>query len=350
MGNSDSSRSPWKISLGAGLHGVVVDVEFPYHPGLLAEILKAEIADPLTLLLQKVLHISEFIGDPLADPSGGSTRSLPQFSVRQLRQRLATARVPRRPIPMQVRGEFCTSVLLSYGWWERSGPGHTPVGRNDIQRWTYAGFEEWAPSWDFTSEAGSGDESFFLGQLGQGDEANSILVVVLGQRARAIRPGIRDLMRERKVAALSVQVTGLLCHRNHLRKRNPELAAIAERWPYDFNYCLLLDSDHHHIADVREVPDFYSAYLWKCLWAREQAATDALPTLNDCYLIWEHTDLTKPDAIRYNLDSLQHKEQFLRGEFGEMELLQKSSPLIPEQPSLTAGSFQRLFGAIGRMQ
>ncbi|WP_019925071.1 hypothetical protein [Nocardia sp. BMG111209] len=349
MDNSDSTQSLWKISTQVGPLGVGVDVQIPYHPGLLAEILKAEIADPLTLLLQKVLHISEFIGDPLSDRSGGSSRSSQQFSVQRLRQRLATARVPRRPVPMQVTGVFCTSVLLNYGWWERSGPGHTPVGRNDIQRWTYAGFEEWAPSWDFTSEVGSGDESFFLGQLGQGDEANSILVVVVGRRAREIRPGIRGLMQQRGVAAMSVQITGLLCHRSHLRKRNPELAVIAERWPYDFNYCLLLDSDEHRIADVHEVPDFYSAYLWKCLWAKDGVPEGALPSLNDCYLIWEHTDLTKPDAIRYNLDSLQHKEEFLRTEFGEMELLQKSSPLIPEKPGLTAGSFQRLFGAIGRI-
>jgi hypothetical protein len=172
--------------------------------------------------------------------------------------------------------------------------------------------------------------------------------VVVGRRAREIRRGMLDLMDRRQVAALSVRVTGLLCHRSHLQKRNPQLAAIAQRWPYDFNYCLLLDDDQHHIAEVAEVPDFYSAYLWKCLWAKDGVPDGTLPKLNDCYLIWEHTDLTKRDAIRYNLDSLQHKEQFLRTEFGAMELLQKSGPLIPEQPSLTAGSFQRLFGAIGR--
>ncbi|MCX4098204.1 hypothetical protein [Nocardia sp. alder85J] len=343
----DDTGRLWKVSGRAGPLGLGIDVQFPYHPGLLAEILKAEIADPLTLLLQKVLHITEFVGDSLLDP-GGSAKAGDQISVRRLRQRLATAKAPRKPLPLRVSGVFCTGVLLSYGWWERTGPGANPVGRNDIQRWTYAGFEEWAPSWDFTSEVESGDESFFLGQLGHGDEANSMLVVVVGRRAREIRRGLVPSMQHRKVAAVSVEVTGLLCHRSHLRKRNPALAPIADRWPYDFNYCLLLDSDHHRITEVNEVPDFYSAYLWKCLWATDGVADGTLPRLDDCYLIWEHTDLTKPDAIRYNLDSLQHKEQFLRKEYGALELLQKSSPLIPETPSLSAGSFQRLFGAIGR--
>ncbi len=329
----------------AGPAGIGGSVQVPYYPGLLVEILRAEIIDPVTLLFQKVLHVTEFVGDPL--PDRGDKVGL-EVSVRRLRTRLDETKPGRRPQTVRVTGMFSPAVLLSYGWWERTGPSANPVGRNDIQRWTYAGFEEWAPSWDFTSEVEAGDESLFMGQLGHGDEANSILVVAVGERARAIRPGIVGLLRQGNIGAMAVEITGLLCHRSHLRKRNPQLAGIAQRWRHSFDYCLLLDDEHHHVTPMHEVPDFYSAYLWKCLWAKDKAPADEPPKLNDCYLIWEHTDLTKPDAIRYNLDSLQHKHEYLSKEYGTMELLQKSSPLIPDRTSLPAGSFQNLFRAVGQ--
>jgi hypothetical protein len=156
-------------------------------------------------------------------------------------------------------------------------------------------------------------------------------------------------MREHQVAAMSVEVTGLLCHRSHLSKHNPALALVAERWHRDFNYCLLLDSENHRITPVLEVPDFYSAYLWKCLWPKDKVSKDTLPTLNDCYLIWEHTDLTKPGAIEYNLDSLEHKQEFLTKRYGTMELLQKSGPLVQGEPSLRSTAFQGLVGDVSRM-
>ena len=335
-------RSLWRFKATAGPLGVGFEVDVDYYPGMLVDILKAEIADPLTLLFQKVMHITEFVGSPVGARGSGHGD---EVSVQRLRKRLQTARVTSKPMPIRVTGIFSAAVLLSYGWWERTGPGAKPVGRNDIQRWAYAGFEEWAPSWDFNGEADTDDESFFLGQLGHGDEANSVLVVAVGERARAIRPGIVGYLADRNVAAAAVEVTGLLCHRSHLSKHNPELAVVAERWHRDFNYCLLLDSDNHRITPVYEVPDFYSAYLWKCLWAKDKAKKDAVPTLNDCYLIWEHTDLTKPGAIEYNLDSLEHKQEFLTKKYGAMELLQKSGPLVTGKPSLSASSFQGLFGA-----
>lgn len=350
MDNPDGVPPLWKFYIS--LPGFKLGAHIPYYPGLVAEMLKAEIIDPLTLLVQKVLHVTEFVDEPFRDRNGRSnrTRANTEVSIRRLHERLKTMRVPRQPLPIRVTGTFSTAVLLSKGWWERTGPGANPVGRNDIQRWTYAGFEEWAPSWDFTSDVEHGDESFFLGQIGHGDEADSMLVVVVGERARAIRPRIVETMHDRAIGALSVEITGLLCHRNNLAQRNPQLAVFAKRLPKGFNYCLLLDDDHHHITRVDEVPDFYSAYLWKCLWAKDKASTTTFPKINDCYIIWEHTDLTKPGAIQYNLDSLQHKEDFLRKKYGAMELLQKSGPLITEAPSLRAGSFQRLFRTIGRTE
>jgi hypothetical protein len=347
LGDTQDSRL-WKVSAQAGPLGFGVNAEIPYHPGLISEILKAEIIDPFTLLLQKVLHTSDFVGESFEGRGGRSPADI-EVPVRKLRKSLATAKVSKQPVPMRVTGTFCTAVLLSYGWWERTTSGAKPVGHNEIQRWTYTGFDEWGPSWDFTSgEDRTGNESFFLGQLGHGDEANSVLVIAVGERARAIRSGIVGLMGQSKVAALAVELTGLLCHRRHLRQRNPELDGVAKHWNQDFNYCLLLDSDHHRITPIHEQPDCYSAYLWKCLWAKDNAPR-GIPRLDDCYLIWEHTDLTKPDAIAYNLDSLQHKEDYLRKHYGTMELLQKSGPLITEEPAMKPGMFQSMLGTIGRM-
>jgi hypothetical protein len=343
-GAETGTDSLWGIAVNAGPVGIKVSI--PYRPGLLAEILRAEIVDPLTLLLHKALHTADFVGTPATVPNRERTPT--HVTLNQLRQGLLKERkMPRRPQLMTVSGMFSTAVLLNSGWWERARPGAKPVGRNEVQRWTYAGFEEWGPSWDFTSM--TDNDEFFLGQLGEGDEANSVLVAAVGARARRIRAGIVDEVQHGGTGAIAVDVTGLLCHRSHLTARNPELSGLASRWHADFNYCLLLDSDHHRITPVREVPDFYSAYLWQCWCATDQLPAGRLPTLNDCYMVWEHTDLTKPDAIKYNLDSLAHKYEYLRREYGNLVLLQKSGPLVPGTPRLPSDDFQGLLGTIGKM-
>jgi hypothetical protein len=337
--------SLWHISGAFG--PLSISVGIPYRPGLIADIIRAEIADPLTLLLQKVLHTTDFVGGtPSSVPRRDRTPKV--VDVDRLRARLGPAtRPPRQPEPVRVTGVFSPAVLLNAGWWERARGGPDPVGRNGIQQWTYAGFEEWAPSWDFTSEDGPDRSRFFLGQLGRGDEANSILVAAVGEKGRAIRNGIMPMFREQGVGALKAEVTALLCHRSHLMARNPALGAAAARWQGEFDYCLLLDSEQHRIDPLREIPDYYSAYVWQCWWATQDAPMDEPPRLRDCYLLWEHTDLTNVDAIRYNLDSLAHKAAYVRDRYGPLELLQKSGFLVPGRPVLGSPDFQRLLGAIG---
>jgi hypothetical protein len=128
--------------------------------------------------------------------------------------------------------------------------------------------------------------------------------------------------------------------------RNPALGAAATRWQGEFDYCLLLDSEQHRIDPLREVPDYYSAYVWQCWWATQDAPKGQPPRLRDCYLLWEHTDLTNLDAISYNLDSLDHKAAYVRNRYGPLELLQKSSFLVRGRPALGSLDFQRLLGAI----
>lgn len=333
----------WHIS--ATLVPPSIQVAIPYRPGLIADIIRAEIVDPLTLLLQKVLHTSDFLG--------GTPQSVPRrdrtpkaMDVDQLRARLAPGGKPlRQPEPVRVTGVFSPAVLLNAGWWERARSNAEPVG-NGLQQWTYAGFEEWGPSWDFTSEDGPDRNRFFLGQLGRRDEADSILVAAVGEKGRAIRSGIMPMLHEQGVGALKADVTALLCHRSHLMAHNPALSDAATRWHGAFDYCLLLDSEQHRIDPLREVPDYYSAYVWQCWWAREEAPKDQLPRLRDCYLLWEHTDLTNVDAIHYNLDSLRQKAAYVSDRHGPLELLQKSGFLVHGQPALGSPEFQRLLGSI----
>ena len=66
------------------------------------------------------------------------------------------------------------------------------------------------------------------------------------------------------------------------------------------------------------------------------------PRLDEVYLIWEHTDFTKPDAVAYNLDGLQHKADYLRRRHGNLILLQKSMPLVPGEPHCPTDQFYKL--------
>lgn len=346
MNDSDGNGSLWKFALTTLAGGV--EVQVPYYPGLVAAILKAEIVDPLTLLFQKVLYTSAFLqGVQPVGGRAGRVRDSKELTVDTLRAQLRRAGKPEgQPVPVRVTGVFSPAVLLGSGWWERARAGVDPVGKNDVQRWTYAGFDLWGPSWDFTSNGDIGQDGYFLGQLGETDELNSILVVAVGRRGREVKAGVADRMHKSQTGAYAAMVSGLLCHRSHLKG---QLSEVATQWQGDFNYCLLLELPEHRITPLDEVPDYYSAYLWQCWWAKDQVPAGATPKLNDCYILWEHTDLTKPDAIKYNLDSLAHKGDFIRKEYGNIELLQKSGPLVPGAPGLPSEEFQRLLGAVGRV-
>jgi hypothetical protein len=282
------------------------------------------------------------VGDPLEYPSNEDL----ELTVTELRERIGSAAPSPRPIPVRVRGVFSPAVLLNSGWWERPRSG-SMAGKhwgNNIQRWTYAGFNEWGPSWDFTGDP-EGKVPYFLGQLGEQDEVNSILVVVVKEGSQRINRGVNSLLADRKTLAYSAVVRGLLCHRSHFDRRDPELSGIVDkRLSNDFSYCLLLNSDEHDIIPAGGDPDYYSGYLWQCLWAIDRASDKDMPILEDCYIIWEHTDLTKSDVIEYNLDGLRHKMDFLGREDGELEVLQKSSRLVDGVPRLSYAEFRRFLG------
>ncbi|MCX4091966.1 hypothetical protein [Nocardia sp. alder85J] len=294
-----------------------------------------------SLLIRKVIHTQWFVADdPINRPLTGNLN----YTVTELREKIARVEPSEQPIPVRLRGVFSPAVLLSPGWWERSRVKKETSGEwaDYIQRWTYTGFDEWGPSWDFTSN--SADESpYFLGQLGEGDEVNSILVVAVKECTQRVRSEANSLLVDRRNLAYPAVVNGLLCHRDYFGRRDPELASIlGSGLPKDFSYCLLLNSDRHGITPVENNADYYSGYLWQFLWASRKATEKDTPMLKDCYIIWEHTDLTKSSVIDYNLDGLDHKAKYLADRVGPLEVLQKSARLVGGEPLLSYSEFQQL--------
>jgi hypothetical protein len=201
---------------------------------------------------------------------------------------------------------------------------------SELQTWLLYGFEEWGPSWDLNSLESEPDGGYLLGQLAHGDEANSIAVI--------IPPGLAAKVREilHELPLFQATVTGYLYHWRHLPNLSQPSAlgrSVGSRTD-PFDYCIMLKEEHpQHTVDVlgSGKPELYSGYLWQC-WgpAVEPGAMDS-PRLDEVYFIWEHTDLSKRDALEYGQSMLQDKAAYFKarskGAGVELELLQRSSTL-----------------------
>jgi hypothetical protein len=70
--------------------------------------------------------------------------------------------------------------------------------------------------------------------------------------------------------------------------------------------------------------------------------------LNDVYFIWEHVNFASRDAIAYCLEAMRHKEDYIRRQYGDLILVQKSSSLVDGTPALEAESvYGMLLGKTG---
>lgn len=287
------------------------------------------------LLAAKIAHVADFVSKRVLRRSA---RLSGVYDIDDLRARLDDAAPGDIAYTVGVRGVFAPAVLLASGWWERDRVlklHEEPKFKDPLQPWLYTGFQEWGPSWDFTSETSSRDH-ILLGQVGSGDEVNSLLVAVVGEQAdhlRATLPG--------RSFAFGATITGLLCPRSNLNMYNSNIARIVAGWGSSFNYCLLLDDELHRLRPEEHRPRYYSGYLWQC-WCPVAAFTGQPPALKDCYFTWEHTDFTNSEAVDYNLDSLNRKADYLRERVGEMILVQKSSRLVPGEPKLSSRDFRRI--------
>jgi hypothetical protein len=302
--------------------------------------------------------------------SGGTTTS------EKLKEILKRRDKPRAPLEITVEGVFLSGSLLSFGWWEREDKAllHKVEWKAapGIQRWLFNGFEQWAPSWDINDWSNTGD-SVLLGQIGTHDEAESVPVLIeAGEKAKAARDAMRDVLHRRGSLVASAKVTGLLCPaayvEKHVASRSKQLvhALIAsKRMP---KYCIVVQNHPKmHKLDVvlRKPVELYSGYIWRC-YCPENVENDAESLLPYSYFVWEHTDFSERDAVNYNLDSLNNKVKYLQHHSkktnqGNLVLLQHMMPEFrlrgdketnqdagADKPFLDSNEFLKLFAPLTR--
>jgi len=300
-----------------------------------------------------------FRGDPshpLKDPSSGV------INVSDLREDLLKIEDPREILPhatpVCIRGTLYPCALLVSGWWTRQQEGkiEVPQWDNDIQAWLFHGFHEWGPSWDFTwnfeNTEGTHVKPYLIAQLGDGDEANSIPVIIPREKAKRLH----EIFLEKgnrlgiKVGGFEVEIKGLLTHRIHFTDQ--ELESFDLQQEDILNYCIWLkEGEVGHVIKplLRRDKDIYSGYLWKLIAPQKWIEGKETIPLNQVYFVWEHTNFLKQDSVKYNLNSLEHKVSYIKGmhkeKHGEDDfiLLQKSSSLVPGTPKWKADEFYNFF-------
>jgi hypothetical protein len=232
--------------------------------------------------------------------------------------------LPHRVI---AEGNFMPGSLLCFGWWERQnrkllkGDQIEWGAHGPIKNWLFSGFEQWAPSWDinhWNSPSVPDVDAPFIGQIGTGDEADSIPVVILdGDKARIVREELQGIQEQRGLIARDALVSGVLCSAkyfsNVIGERRAKIVADLLKKEGMPGFSILIRKDEKEdfveIHGERKV-DIYSGYMWRCL-CPDTAMEKGPPKISDLFFVWEHTNLADNDCIRYNLDSLDRKEAYL---------------------------------------
>jgi len=261
-----------------------------------------------------------------------------EIDVSDLRTKLLRSRGIKNPILVTVRGTLYPCALLSPGWWDRQDEYRecSPKWNDSLQKWLFNGFDLWGPSWDFSWELERDrkdkKEPYYIAQLGGGDEADSLPVMVPLEKADKLRGEFLSGW-----GGLEVKVTGLLGHRRQFSQTPLKVDLVGGL----LDYCIWLrEGDHRHkISLLVDETEMYSGYLWKCVAPRKWLDVKKALSLNDVYFIWEHTNFADKEAVKYNLDSLVHKERYITKMHGDLVLLQKASPLVPGQPEWSAQRF-----------
>ncbi len=239
-----------------------------------------------------------------------------------------------------VSGAFFPSILLYEGWWNKAKTGAAAWGADaanedagnrfqNIQSWLNRGFEQWGPSFNLVAPGET--ETDLFAQLGYGDEANSLPVVVGPMKARVALDALgRSLV-------MRAKVQGALCHRDHLATHfTGRSQAIAKRLVTanpQYQHFLLVQDDNpdHKVEPDKQKPSLYSAYLWQCLARKEdeESARNGLLPLRKTIFLWEHTNLADPDSVKFNFDSLMSKKRYLENTVGTgaLSVLHHSYPV-----------------------
>jgi hypothetical protein len=257
-------------------------------------------------------------------------------------------KLKKKPRMVSVKGFLYPCALLVSGWWESRMRKSEGTWNNGIQEWLFSGFHSWGPSWDFTWDferpENEASKRSFVAQLGNGDEANSIPVIIPADKVTKLSERFQERGHEIRtgISGLISMVTGVLCHRSDC----PEAARLGlVGGILDFCIWLKPGEDKHKISPYRGKPGVYSGYLWKCLAPSEWVKEGKALNLNQVYFVWEHTNFVDGNSIKYNLDSLERKEAYIRKfhDNSDLVLLQKSSLLVPGVPKWSKQEFNDFF-------
>jgi hypothetical protein len=293
-------------------------------------------------LEKKLDYIKDFLVDPL-EPAHDEASNKSAIGVKKLRERLKMIDKLKEPQLIKVRGTLFPAALLNAGWWESVREKLNIEWKNSLQQWLFEGFDLWAPSWDISWDFEGRDKNtkpYYVAQLTDGDEADSLAVIIPPKLAKEWREKFRMSW-----GGFEVEITGVLGHRYQARN---ELPAEGEFQGQAQDYCIWLkdDDEQYHIVERTEATDLYSGYLWQCLIPRQWLEENELIGLNQVYMVWEHTNFAARDALKYNLSSLEHKAsqiEKMHRKQGGLVLLQKShGVLVPGDPLWPVEDFYKL--------
>jgi len=291
-------------------------------------------------------HLKDFLVDsPFSDR--GSPESVK--TIKDLRERLKEGDGKlEKPVLIKVRGTLFPAALLTEGWWERKQQGAGSLSiewKNPLQRWLFKGFDLWAPSWDIcwgAMDAKLPDRRYYIAQLTEGDEADSLPVIIGTEKAKRLADEFKDSW-----GGFEVVIVGLLGHRFQFEKKLPKNV---KRQPTDYYIAVEDDKRRHTINRLPAVTDLYSGYLWKLLAPEEWMKGDEMLALNQVYFVWEHTNFVAKQAVQYNLDGLEHKQNLIAKEHpgSKLILLQKSHAIVPGDPKWTVEKFYDFYLGKGK--
>jgi TIR domain-containing protein len=264
-------------------------------------------------------------------------------SARSLRNKLLRGRHKlKNPVKITINGTLFPCALLSSGWWDKHAEtkNRQIKWRDELQQWLFHGFDEWGPSWDFTwdfdNKAKNRKRPYFVAQIGDGDEANSIPVLLTASKARKLRDQFREHW-----GGMEASATGVLGHRRHFVKHVAPGAL--DLFGGLLDYCLFIDDEKkdHKVEPGQDDTSIYSGYLWKCV-APKEFYRDRNLRLNDVYFIWEHVNFASDDALKYGLDAIARKEELIERRRGKLVLVQKSSSFVSGTPALSPDAVYRI--------
>ena len=248
------------------------------------------------------------------------------------------------PMRIKVAGTLFPSALLTSGWWdnETQKAGRNINWNSRLQAWLFHGFDVWGPSWDFTFDLQNWSQGkerpYFIAQLGHGDEADSIPLLVPRRKAERI---MEHIDARKDWPGFQAEVSGTLLHRTHIEDEEP--GAELELFGGLLDFFIRLDDDNKNdwIAPQNESTGIYSGYLWKCVIPRSAIRPDRQLLVEDAFFLWEHTNFASAESVAYNIDSLYAKERYIEKMKGDLVLVQKSSVLVPGEPQWTSQEVYR---------